>query len=49
MRTVVERLVGESDRVVRNLVEGWEEDRRVGRLVRAVAVDRHLVDHIADL
>ena len=27
------RLVGESDRVVRNLVEGWEEDRRVGRLI----------------
>ena len=34
MRTVVGRLVGESDRVVRNLVEGWEEERRVGRLVR---------------
>ncbi|WVF70902.1 hypothetical protein IAT40_005697 [Kwoniella sp. CBS 6097] len=33
MRTVVGRLVGESDRVVRNLVEGWEEDRRVGRLI----------------
>nr|XP_019049350.1 hypothetical protein I302_03136 [Kwoniella bestiolae CBS 10118]OCF28280.1 hypothetical protein I302_03136 [Kwoniella bestiolae CBS 10118] len=33
MRTVVGRLVGESDRVVRNLVEGWEEERRVGRLV----------------
>jgi len=32
-RTVVGRLVGESDRVVRNLVEGWEEDRRVGRLI----------------
>ncbi|WWD17778.1 hypothetical protein CI109_102219 [Kwoniella shandongensis] len=27
------RLVGESDRVVRNLVEGWEEERRVGRLI----------------
>jgi hypothetical protein len=34
MRTVVGRLVGESDRVVRGLVEGWEEERRVGRLVR---------------
>lgn len=34
MRKVVGRLVGESDRVVRNLVEGWEEERRVGRLVR---------------
>mgnify|MGYP002718901225 CR=1 FL=1 len=34
MGTVVGRLVGESDRVVRNLVEGWEEERRVGRLVR---------------
>lgn len=34
METVVGRLVGESDRVVQNLVEGWEEERRVGRLVR---------------
>ncbi|KAK1926544.1 COG4 transport protein-domain-containing protein [Papiliotrema laurentii] len=33
MGTVVGRLVGESDRVVRNLVEGWEEERRVGRLI----------------
>jgi hypothetical protein len=33
MRKVVGRLVGESDRVVRNLVEGWEEERHVGRLV----------------
>ena len=33
MRTVVGRLIAESDRVVRNLVEGWEEERRVGRLV----------------
>ncbi|WVQ85236.1 hypothetical protein IAT38_007401 [Cryptococcus sp. DSM 104549] len=33
MKTVVGRLVGESDRVVRNLVEGWEEERRVGRLI----------------
>ncbi|EIW72587.1 hypothetical protein TREMEDRAFT_70757 [Tremella mesenterica DSM 1558] len=33
MRTVVGRLVGESDRVIRNLVEGWEEERRVGRLI----------------
>lgn len=36
MGTVVGRLVGESDRVVRNLVEGWEEERRVGRLVSAM-------------
>jgi hypothetical protein len=33
MRTVVGRLVGEGDRVVRSLIEGWEEERRVGRLV----------------
>ncbi|ORY33702.1 COG4 transport protein-domain-containing protein [Naematelia encephala] len=33
MKKVVGRLVGESDRVVRNLVEGWEEERRVGRLI----------------
>ncbi|ORX36086.1 COG4 transport protein-domain-containing protein [Kockovaella imperatae] len=33
MRTVVGRLVAESDRVIRNLVEGWEEERRVGRLI----------------
>ncbi|WVQ77082.1 hypothetical protein IAR50_006765 [Cryptococcus sp. DSM 104548] len=33
MAAVVLRLVGESDRVVRNLVEGWEEERRVGRLI----------------
>ena len=36
MGTVVGRLVAESDRVVRNLVEGWEEERRVGRLVSPV-------------
>lgn len=34
MRKVVRRLVEESDRVLRGLVEGWEEERRVGRLVR---------------
>ncbi|WVN85165.1 uncharacterized protein L203_100310 [Cryptococcus depauperatus CBS 7841] len=33
MATVVKRLVGESDSVVRGLVEGWEEERRVGRLI----------------
>ncbi|ADV25550.1 Intra-Golgi transport-related protein, putative [Cryptococcus gattii WM276] len=33
MSAVVGRLVGESDRAVRNLVEGWEEERRVGRLI----------------
>nr|XP_019014836.1 uncharacterized protein I206_00923 [Kwoniella pini CBS 10737]OCF53617.1 hypothetical protein I206_00923 [Kwoniella pini CBS 10737] len=33
MSTVVGRLVGESDRVVRGIVEGWEEERRVGRLI----------------
>ena len=37
MGTVVGRLVAESDRVVRNLVEGWEEERRVGRLVSSAA------------
>ena len=40
MRTVVGRLIGESDRVVRNLVEGWEEERRVGRLVRSCTRSR---------
>ena len=34
--TVVGRLVAESDRVVKGLVEGWEEERRVGRLVSAL-------------
>ncbi len=33
METVVRRLQSEGDRVVRSLVEGWEEERRVGRLV----------------
>lgn len=33
MSAVVGRLVGESDRAVKNLVEGWEEERRVGRLI----------------
>ncbi|KAK4683669.1 conserved oligomeric Golgi complex subunit 4, partial [Tremellales sp. Uapishka_1] len=33
MRKVVGRLVGEGDRVVKSLVEGWEEERRVGRLI----------------
>lgn len=33
MKNVVRRLQGEGDRVVRSLVEGWEEERRVGRLV----------------
>lgn len=40
MRTVVGRLVGESDRVVRNLVEGWEEERRVGRLISETRASR---------
>ncbi|KAL7424811.1 Golgi transport complex subunit 4 [Cryptotrichosporon argae] len=40
MRAVVGRLVGESDRVVRNLVEGWEEERRVGRLISATNQSR---------
>ncbi|GMK54850.1 hypothetical protein CspeluHIS016_0114360 [Cutaneotrichosporon spelunceum] len=40
MRTVVGRLVGESDRVVRNLVEGWEEERRVGRLISDTKASR---------
>lgn len=33
MGKVVARLVRESDRVVQRLVEGWEEERRVGRLI----------------
>ncbi|KIR35473.1 hypothetical protein I352_01748 [Cryptococcus deuterogattii MMRL2647] len=33
MGAVVGRLVGESDRAVKSLVEGWEEERRVGRLI----------------
>ncbi|OWZ50483.1 hypothetical protein J010_06383 [Cryptococcus neoformans] len=33
MVAVIGRLISESDRVVRNLVEGWEEERRVGRLI----------------
>lgn len=33
MIRVVDRLQREADRVVRNLVEGWEEERRVGRLI----------------
>jgi hypothetical protein len=33
MRAVIGRLQAEGDRVVRNLIEGWEEERRVGRLV----------------
>jgi len=37
MRTVVERLIGEGDRVVRGMVEGWVEDRRVWRLVTPYA------------
>lgn len=40
MRTVVGRLVGESDRVIRNLVEGWEEERRVGRLISETKASR---------
>lgn len=42
MRTVVGRLVGESDRVIRNLVEGWEEERRVGRLISDTKASRFL-------
>lgn len=33
MGKVVARLVRESDRVVQRLVEGWEEQRKVGRLI----------------
>lgn len=33
MRVVVVRLQAEGDKGVKSLVEGWEEERRVGRLV----------------
>jgi hypothetical protein len=33
MRVVVGRLQAEADKVVKGLVEGWEDERRVGRLV----------------
>ena len=33
MRVVVVRLQAEGDKGVKTLVEGWEEERRVGRLV----------------
>lgn len=36
MRVVVVRLQAEGDKGVKSLVEGWEEERRVGRLVGAV-------------
>lgn len=36
MRVVVVRLQAEGDKGVKILVEGWEEERRVGRLVSAV-------------
>lgn len=35
MRVVVVRLQAEGDKGVKSLVEGWEEERRVGRLVSA--------------
>ncbi|WWC58480.1 uncharacterized protein I303_101023 [Kwoniella dejecticola CBS 10117] len=45
MSTVVGRLVGESDKVVRSLVEGWEEDRRVGRLISETKQSRFPLLH----
>lgn len=33
MSSVIERLLEECDRVVRKLVDGWEEDRAVKRKV----------------
>lgn len=33
MFTVLNRLQSEADRVIRSLIEGWEEERRVGRLI----------------
>ncbi|WRT64259.1 uncharacterized protein IL334_001190 [Kwoniella shivajii] len=45
MGTVVGRLVGESDRVVRNIVEGWEEERRVGRLISETKQSRFPLLH----
>lgn len=34
MSSVIERLLDECDRVVRRLLDGWEEDRAVKRKVR---------------
>lgn len=36
MRVVVGRLQAEGDKGVKSLVEGWEEERRVGRLVSSI-------------
>lgn len=36
MRVVVQRLQQEADSVVRGLVEGWEDERRVGRLASPI-------------
>lgn len=38
MRVVVVRLQAEGDKGVKSLVEGWEEERRVGRLVSAIEI-----------
>lgn len=38
MKTVVCRLLEESDRVTKTLVDGWEEDRSVQRKVRLPSV-----------
>jgi hypothetical protein len=38
MEAVVKRLQLEADGFVKNLVEGWEDERRVGRLVCPVWV-----------
>ena len=50
MRVVVVRLQAEGDKGVKTLVEGWEEERRVGRLVSRLpsTCETHLT-HCADL
>lgn len=34
MQTVVEYLIRECDKVVKRLLDGWEEDRSLSRMVR---------------
>lgn len=38
MTSVVERLLEESDRVTKSLVEGWEEERAMRRKVSSIPV-----------
>ena len=41
MLRVAERLMGECDRVVKGLVEGWEEERGVKRKVSILSPPSH--------